>query len=240
MISCVYIGKDIISDNQLVKRNNIKKNKKLKVKYVKYIIKKGETLYRISKNYHVPIEVLADINDIEDATKIYVGQVIKIPVNYKYKKSKGISSSKRLSNNIKKGNNAIKRVDNDISFLKRWPLNNVSRKNIIKKYGRIYDDELKVFTNNNGIDIKAEKDKIIYATNSGTVTYIDFIKGLGNMIALKVRGDYYIFYYPFENIFVKKGDNVNEGARLGTLRGEILHFEVRKKRQPLNPLLFLP
>ena len=124
--------------------------------------------------------------------------------------------------------------------MKIWPLKNASRNNIEKKFGRIFDSDLKIFTNNNGLDIKANGNETIYASAGGKATYIDFVKGVGKIIGVKLKGNYYLFYYPFDRISIKKNDILHSGDILGTLNGEVLHFEIRKGKQPLNPLLFLP
>ncbi len=46
--------------------------------YIKHIVKRGETLYRISRFYNVPIETIKKINKIS-GNSIKVGQVLKIP-----------------------------------------------------------------------------------------------------------------------------------------------------------------
>ena len=54
--------------------------------YIKHVVKKGETLYRISKMYNVPIEEIRRANNIK-GNYIKVGQVLKIPKNkvaYRY------------------------------------------------------------------------------------------------------------------------------------------------------------
>lgn len=43
-----------------------------------YIVKKGDTLFSIAKKFGVSISTIADINNIRDINKIYVGQVLRI------------------------------------------------------------------------------------------------------------------------------------------------------------------
>lgn len=43
-----------------------------------YIVKKGDTLSGIAKKFGVSVQTIADINNIKDVNKIYVGQVLKI------------------------------------------------------------------------------------------------------------------------------------------------------------------
>ncbi|ACO04507.1 MAG TPA: LysM peptidoglycan-binding domain-containing protein [Persephonella sp.] len=50
-----------------------------KKRYIIHMVKKGETLYRISKKYDVPVEEIIKANKIKDG-KIKAGQVLRIPV----------------------------------------------------------------------------------------------------------------------------------------------------------------
>ena len=47
--------------------------------YTVYEIKKGDTLYQISKDYNVNTKLLAEINGLNMEDYIYPGQVILIP-----------------------------------------------------------------------------------------------------------------------------------------------------------------
>lgn len=44
-----------------------------------YMVKRGDTLSKIASRYNIDMHTLAQINDIEDVNKIYVGQVLSIP-----------------------------------------------------------------------------------------------------------------------------------------------------------------
>ena len=51
------------------------------VEYVDYTVKKGDTLNAIAKKYNVTLSAIMAVNpQIKDPNKIYVGQVIKIPI----------------------------------------------------------------------------------------------------------------------------------------------------------------
>ncbi|HEY81019.1 MAG TPA: LysM peptidoglycan-binding domain-containing protein [Caldilineae bacterium] len=47
--------------------------------YTIYVVKKGDTLYRIAKRYHTTAAELQRINGISDPTKLAVGQELKVP-----------------------------------------------------------------------------------------------------------------------------------------------------------------
>ena len=49
--------------------------------YKEHTIQKGETIWRLSREYGIPVEELCKINNIEDITKVKAGTTIKIPNN---------------------------------------------------------------------------------------------------------------------------------------------------------------
>jgi len=48
---------------------------------IHYVIKKGDTLYSISRRYHVPLNMLMDANPLINVYNLQVGEVICIPVS---------------------------------------------------------------------------------------------------------------------------------------------------------------
>ncbi|GAH63292.1 unnamed protein product, partial [marine sediment metagenome] len=60
-----------------------------------YILKKGETLYRISKKFNVPVHILQTYNRIEDPSHLRPGTRIKIPSLHTVKKGDTLYSIAR-------------------------------------------------------------------------------------------------------------------------------------------------
>lgn len=60
-----------------------------------HTIKKGDTLYSISKKYNIKIESLKSFNSIEDPSKLYPGMSILIPGGYTVKKGDTLYSIAR-------------------------------------------------------------------------------------------------------------------------------------------------
>jgi LysM repeat protein len=46
-----------------------------------YIVKKGDSLFKIGQKYNISWKKLAEENNIEDPDSIHIGQEIKIPQN---------------------------------------------------------------------------------------------------------------------------------------------------------------
>jgi murein DD-endopeptidase MepM/ murein hydrolase activator NlpD len=97
---------------------------------------------------------------------------------------------------------------------------------------------------NDGINIKVAKGTPVKAAAAGTVMYAGSeLKGFGNLLLLKHQDGWVTAYAHNSELLVKKGDNVKQGqqiAKSGTPEGDAeepqLHFEIRKVKQPIDPL----
>lgn len=98
-----------------------------------------------------------------------------------------------------------------------------------------------------GIDLAAPKKTPIYAAHSGTVIYVGKeFKGFGRMIMIEGKGGWATLYAHLSKARVKEGQSVRQGdligdmGRTGRATGVHLHFEIRKRSGPVDPMLFLP
>lgn len=97
---------------------------------------------------------------------------------------------------------------------------------------------------NQGIDIAAPSGGTIRAAADGVVAFVgDGVPGYGGLILVR-HGDGWISAYGYAaRADVKRGDTVKRGAPLGAVSNEAgpaLHFELRKDRKPVDPLVWLP
>jgi lipoprotein NlpD len=97
-----------------------------------------------------------------------------------------------------------------------------------------------------GIDIGGSKGQPVSAAAAGQVVYQGSgLRGYGQLIILKHSADYLSAYAHCDRIYVKEGDMVKRGQKIadmgasGTDRVK-LHFEIRYRGTPVNPLEHLP
>jgi len=98
-----------------------------------------------------------------------------------------------------------------------------------------------------GLDLAAPKNTKIYAAHEGVVIYAgrDF-RGFGKMVIVEGAKGWATLYAHFNTIKVKEGQRVSQGqvvglmGRTGRATGVHLHFEIRKSKGPVDPLLYLP
>lgn len=120
--------------------------------------------------------------------------------------------------------------DQEISFI--WPL----KGEVISKFA--------AGGKNDGINIKATEGTLVKASAHGTVMYAgNELKGFGNLLLIKHQDGWVTAYAHNSELLVSKGDKVKQGqeiAKSGKTEGDAgqpqLHFEIRKVKQPIDPL----
>ena len=120
-----------------------------------------------------------------------------------------------------------------------WPV----RGNVLGHFGQERNPRFpNVVTPNNGIDISAAIGTPVRSVAKGRVDYTSEDYGTyGQMIILNHGDSYYTLYGHLSEISVKVGDEVSAGQVIGSsgdtgsLKGPILHFEVRRGSAALNP-----
>ncbi|MDP1718675.1 MAG: M23 family metallopeptidase [Burkholderiales bacterium] len=96
-----------------------------------------------------------------------------------------------------------------------------------------------------GIDFMAEQGTTIMAAAGGVVVYSDFHPQYGNMVEIDHGNGLVSRYAHASKRNVKLGDVVLRGAKIaevgktGRATGTHLHFEVRQRGAPQNPMQFL-
>jgi septal ring factor EnvC (AmiA/AmiB activator) len=121
-----------------------------------------------------------------------------------------------------------------------WPLHNGQ---IIRKFGENRHKLLNTVTLNYGVDIKAGADKNVRSVGEGVVAAIDWLPGYGNVIIVSHKNEFRTVYSHVSEIFISEGDKVKAGSVLAlvdeSIDGHVLHFEIWKGRDKVNPELWL-
>jgi lipoprotein NlpD len=99
---------------------------------------------------------------------------------------------------------------------------------------------------NKGIDIAGKTGQPILAAEAGQVVYQGGgLRGYGQLIIIKHDDDFLSAYAHCDKIYVKEGNVIKRGQKIadmgssGTDRAR-LHFEVRYRGAPVDPLDYLP
>lgn len=235
MISILLLLNGCASSNYAPVRSYYRDIPKLQ-KY--YLVQKGDTLYAIGFRSGYGYKRLAEWNKLRPPYSLFIGQklqlfkskqqvatsVAKQVKKQRIKKARGTSQkSPILSNNKKKV----------LKFHWQWPI----KGKILKNFSQ---------TGNKGIDISGKLGQAVKAAAAGKVVYSGRgLVGYGNLLIIKHNSLYLSAYANNRLVLVKEGQNVRKGqtiAEVGKIRGTqtSLHFEIRKKGKPVNPVNYLP
>jgi septal ring factor EnvC (AmiA/AmiB activator) len=140
-------------------------------------------------------------------------------------------------------NNAAAALSADFSQNKLklpWPTDGF----VSQKFGRTRDPVLKMVERNSpGIEIQTNPSSEATSVFQGKVTAVALIQGFNKAVIIK-HGDYYTVYAKLSEVYVKKGQKVNVGDKVGkifTSNDGIaeLHFELWESKEngtsKLNP-----
>jgi lipoprotein NlpD len=195
-------------------------------------VKKGETLWRISRTYGVSYQDVAEVNNIRNPAKIRAGKKIFIPRARAVRRVKVVSSRKGKKRKYEKPPKLIIEKGRFI-----WPV----RGKLISKFG------MRAGSMHQGIDIKSSRGTPVRAADSGKVVYSNNkMRGFGNVVILSHKGDFYTVYAHNDKNLVKVAQQVRKGEGIalvgstGNATTTHLHFEIRHGKKTRNPLFFLP
>lgn len=182
-------------------------------------VKKGQTLWRISKTYNIDIATLVGVNRLPNPSVISTGQLLFIP---------GVTKEKKVSKAVTHPSRQ--------GFI--WPVQG----KVISFYGM----KSKGVTSK-GINILAKEGSAVKAVKNGKVSFVDEkVKGKGKVVIIDHLDGYMTLYAHNSQVLVSPGEAVKQGqviARVGeTGRADRpqLYFEVRKGRSAKNPFYYLP
>jgi murein DD-endopeptidase MepM/ murein hydrolase activator NlpD len=195
-----------------------------------HVVAPGENLYRIALHYGVSVEDIARANGIRDETQLEVGTRLTIPRPKRGAGEQALLPPERLRAIAQ--NDALE--DGGLRFA--WPLHGI----VTSRYGwrrsRMHE----------GIDIAARSGTPVRAAEAGHVIFASRLGGYGNVVVLR-HGKVYETVYAHNRRFhvkkgarVRKGDVIAEVGATGNASAPHVHFEIRRRDDPRDPLLFLP
>lgn len=191
-----------------------------------HTVQRGETLSLIARKYNTTVEELARLNNINDISRIFPGQVLRISAKSHIRKTVGGKGSS--------GSDSVTIGRASDAGLIDWTKPTAGR--VIANY-----------TNETrGIDFGGSIGDPILSAADGTVSYTgNGIRGMGNLILIAHKKSFISAYAHTDKILVKEGQKVKKGQQIATLGSSDttspkLHFEIRRDGKPVNPAAYLP
>lgn len=117
-----------------------------------------------------------------------------------------------------------------------WPIAG----KVIRGFGKNNGGEI-----SRGIDIAARKGEPIRAAAGGKVSFVGTLDKYGDFVVVRHDGDYLSVYAHTSKILVKKDQTVTRGEKIAEVGSSgtdqpKLHFEIRQKSEPVDPVKLLP
>ncbi|WP_246183867.1 peptidoglycan DD-metalloendopeptidase family protein [Pandoraea anhela] len=212
-----------------------------------YRVQSGDTLYGIARANNTSTANLVNWNNLADADKIEVGQVLRVvpPAGASPAPAPSAASGGSTPS-------AAARPRAQAKPAPRPAPAPAAPRTATNKIPMTWPATGKVLANfngssNKGIDIGGKVGDPIYAAAAGKVVYAgNGLRGYGNLVMVQHENGYLTAYAHNSELLVKEGASVAKGqtiARMGDTdsHGVVkLHFEVRQKGTPFNPSDFLP
>ena len=228
----------------------------------RHVVKPGETLYSIAWRYGRDYRELGDANGIGPPWNLKAGQVIRLDLRGSVTSGSQTTAAKKPSGSqppktasrasppkqtaatapkpavtraANKGAPLASQTQTVARIEWRWP-----------HVGTViagYSTSGKV---NKGIDIAGQAGDAVRAAATGNVVYAgNGLLGYGNLIIVNHNEHYLSAYAHNRKILVQEGEDVKAGqviAELGSSGAErpMLHFEIRKNGNPVDPVHYLP
>ena len=195
-----------------------------------YTVRSGETLSGIAERLDVGLSELAKANGIKPPYRVSAGQQLRVPGGGEAYRTTVVDLGNAETGRVRLATGKPPPLQGH-DFL--WPVNG----KVVGKYGPI--DQ---WRRRDGIDIAAPRGAPVLAAQDGIVAYAGSgIRGYGQLILLRHDQGYITTYAHNASLLVEVGDVVRRGrviARVGDsgdATQTMLHFELRKGRQPIDP-----
>ncbi len=228
-----------------------------------YRVKTGETLYSIALRFDKDYKELARINELDEKYTIYVDQQLRLdtadadsPAPSAVVASKTVNNTKPIVATPLSATTSTTSVKKPVEAVVKNTPSVGSNVQAISKSGSlnwgwpVSGQLLKRFSSegvgSKGIDIAGKRGDIVKASADGVVVYAgEGLVGYGKLIILRHNDEYITAYAHNDRLIagegqrVKLGQNIAEMGSTGTDRDK-LHFEIRYKGKPIDPLTILP
>lgn len=200
-----------------------------------YTVRSGDTLYKISQAQGVSVAQLISLNNITDPTQLRVGQVLRLGSGAPAAPDSSPATTATPSpvTPPKTAEPTSVARASDASLINwGWPANG----KIIQSFN----------AGTKGIDIEGKEGDPVIAAAEGKVMYAgNGVRGLGNLILLGHSNGFITAYAHNQSLLVKTGQEVKKGEKIAAIgqtdtTSPRLHFEIRRRGTPVNPLSYLP
>lgn len=215
---------------------------------IRHIVEPGQTLFRISLAYGVPVRTLMEANRLASPNAIAAGQRLFVPgasrpIRVEPYRPLSPGARDRLEASLSEEGRAMEGIGRrqppvagrlDAEFA--WPITGPISSPFGPRGGRLHA----------GIDIASPYSQEVKAAADGEVIYAAESRGLGKTVVIRHARDHETVYAHLSILIAREGESVRQGQGIGGVgatgnaTGPHLHFEIRRRDLPLNPRDLLP
>ncbi|MBI4871059.1 MAG: peptidoglycan DD-metalloendopeptidase family protein [Candidatus Riflebacteria bacterium] len=219
---------ELLTENRIYSGVEPKAGQELRVRVpptIEYKVSAGESLWKVSKTYEVPLASLVELNNLALAD-LQPGQVIRIPVK-----------DPAVLDRLWRSRHPVASRKSDSGKF-RLP---VVGAQITDRFGMRTHPIYRIRDFHRGLDFAAPYGTPIKAAKAGLVKYAGFRQGYGRCIVVGHADGTETWYAHCSALLARVGTQVKAGDRLarigssGTSTGPHLHFEIRKHNRAVNP-----
>lgn len=209
-----------------------------------HVTKPGETGFAIAMDYGVPWGAIAAANGLDPRARVRSGQKLVIPTIAKVAATPAATAPAEDNDGPdSSGPRAV--ADAPVRFA--WPATGKVRRGFAPRAKGASSRETGKTSPHDGIDIIGAKGDPVRAAGPGLVWYAGKEPNLyGNVVIVDHGKGWFSAYAKLSRVTVKKGETVRAGERVGMIGNTgstpttELHFEIRRKTVPQDPLKLLP
>ncbi|MFW2404071.1 MAG: peptidoglycan DD-metalloendopeptidase family protein [Gammaproteobacteria bacterium] len=197
-----------------------------------HVVESGDTIYSIAFRYDVDQRALMAWNGIDNAALIRVGQRLRLSPP---SGSSGAAPPPRSAGSSRSTKPQSTPSQPAQSVRWQWPSDGA----VIAVYGSSTKTR-------SGIQIGGKQGQPVRAASGGRIVYAGTaLAGYGHLLIIKHNNDYLSAYGHNDRLLVKEGDQVAAGQRIADMgigpgKRPLLHFEIRLRGEPVNPVGYLP
>ncbi|MCC5794375.1 MAG: peptidoglycan DD-metalloendopeptidase family protein [Chromatiales bacterium] len=198
-----------------------------------HVVRPGETLYAIAFRYGLDHRELARINNLGDGSLIFPGQRIQLGGT-----ARGAAAPAPSAPAARQPAPARRDPPGPGTPLAggwQWPTAGA----VVGRYGQSPQTQ-------SGIQIGGIRGQPVVAAADGEVVYSGRgLIGYGALLIIKHDATWLSAYGHNDSLLVNEGDRVRAGQRIATMgegpgRRPLLHFEIRRNGDPVDPAAWLP
>ncbi|MEB5929484.1 peptidoglycan DD-metalloendopeptidase family protein [Acinetobacter schindleri] len=221
-----------------------------------YTVRSGDTLSGIAARYGLSYISVAEMNDIPEPYRIYVGQSIRLKNTKRSTTTQVVDTSAPIQRKtvvaptpVTPAQTTVKTTPSVTSKVTTpAPVTTVLSSGLrwVKPSNGAVLQQYNLASNIKGIRYAGNVGDPVFAAADGQVVYAaDGLKEYGNLVLVKHINGYITAYAHNSKLNVKSGQNVTAGQKIaemgssGTTR-TMLEFQVRLDGKPVNPASVLP